>query len=225
MTETIAQIAEREAAEAEAEAPDDTADEPSDQLDPEAEVETEAEVAPQPNDRAAEQREEKLEREDERHAKRVAEIMGEHATDLAPCMLCLTRGFVHTAAAGHYEDEHIAAVKAQLGEGTLGDYEDADDATRCEACKGKGQRRTHSEVPGQELKPCRVCNGSGWNTVTLPIEVPSLEQLMATPAPQFAPLPSPAGIPDGWGRSPGHPHYGQHPDLVGRQPANGGVAA
>jgi len=237
MTAELQELIEREAAAAEAEPDEDT--ETSDE--PEPETSDEPVPAPGPTEKELEAREGKLDREDERHAKRIAEIMGQDAAELVPCMMCATRGFLYAAQVGSFPDDHRALIHEQLGEGSLAALEPADDAELCTACRGYGQRRTGSRVPGNETKACSGCGGSGWKAVYRAPEVPPTAALMQPgqiPGFTMPPLPPPQpaqaangagdyGSPpvgwhaqgkpgaDTWDRWPGHPRYGIDPATGG----------
>lgn len=128
---------------------------------------------------------------------------------LMPCPMCSysdTFGFV---VPQQMPFQVVESVKQILGWRSLMDYEADDDSyTRCPACQGKGQTRTHSEVPGEELKRCKKCEGHGY--LELNQQGPPT---VAVPVPGAAPAEngSPAADAqyDEWGTPHWHPDFGK----------------
>ena len=206
------------------EAPPVELDEPGpadDDLDLEDELDETPEPEPEPEPeepsslKSAEDTEKQLETEDDRHAKAVADILGPDVADVTPCMLCFSRGFIPNLAAGHFPEDQREAVMRQMDGPLAKPMKTHPEFEACDVCNGHGRIISGSTATGQETQPCPTCMDKGWVRKAAEVVVPTVEQLLASaPPPPVFPT-APLG-PDGWGRSPGHPDYGQHPDLVGR---------
>lgn len=150
----MTELAEEEAARAEAEGADE--DEPGAEPDP---TEPDPEPAPEPVDMAKAVKQ--LDNENERHAKRVAEIMGEDAAQLHPCPTCVLGpvGFVFNLPDAQPE------------------YKAATDTQTCDTCNGLGDVLSGSNNERSKLKACTACSGQGYVFKTEAPVVP-----IATPA-------------------------------------------
>jgi len=111
------------------------------------------------SEKEIESRFEKLEKERQRHAKRVGEILEEEAQELVPCELCWppAPGFRFP----QMPEEQRSAVMTAIGFAGTPELEEAKDARQCPDCKGEGQVKTGSKVPGYDAMPCAACQGRG----------------------------------------------------------------
>jgi hypothetical protein len=97
-------------------------------------------------------------------ANRLGVIMGEDAQALEPCPVCgdSMPGFVWPAGTVPLSPEKVGAVSAYIGLPDLTAYQDARDAKQCPDCKGLGDVKTYSLVPGNTIKMCSLCVGKGF---------------------------------------------------------------
>jgi hypothetical protein len=104
---------------------------------------------------------ERLNRENERHWNRIQEIMGADAAGLVPCELCfvLTPGFRWDAAPN---EETTNRVRIAIGMPDLSNLAPSATETQCNDCRGLGEVRTGSTVPGKEKIKCDACAGKGY---------------------------------------------------------------
>ena len=156
----------------------------------------------------------KLEREAERHAKRVAEIMGDDFSLLVPSPVDWTPGFIFNVPEMLPFPEQVAAFDAILGRASQDDYEDADDAEACPKCKAKGHTKTGSQVDGQRTKPCGKCNGAGWITKMPPLAPVTQFDFGQNGVAGVPITPDTYQVKDSWGRPSGHPHFGIDPVSI-----------
>ena len=112
------------------------------------------------SEKEIEKRNQALDKEAIRHAKRVAEIVGDDIAALVPCELCapIIPGFHFTFV----PDEQRAAVMLALGLSSVGQYEKDRHSDACGDCNGWGVVATGSKVQGQEALTCMNCQGRGW---------------------------------------------------------------
>lgn len=155
-----------------------------------------------------------LEREGERHAKRVAEIMGEDAGLLIPSPIDWTPGFLFDPSMMPVDPQALAALDALLGRGNLDTFPVDETKERCDACDGWGKLRTGSRVENQDALPCWKCSGQGWkgrlHEAPQPAQPhPGFNVTTSGPFPPNQPVAA-----DQWGRPFGHPHYGLDPASV-----------
>lgn len=157
----------------------------------------------------------KLEREADRHAKRVAEIMGDDFALLVPNPTDWTPGFIFDVPQMHPLPEQVAELLAMLGRAEEVELREAEDAQACDKCNARGQTLTGSKVEGQRTKPCAKCNGTGW-TVRLAAAPPLPAPAQPTGTfPGGLPTPETYQVKDSWGRPTGHPHFGIDPVAIG----------
>lgn len=174
-----------------------------------------AEQRPAMSQADVEKRMGQLDNEAARHAKRVAEIMGDDFGDLIPNPCDWTPGFLVNPQLAPIPAEVLAAFDAIVGRGSAGDLEKDPTKERCNLCKGKGMLRTDSFVENQDKLPCGRCFGKGWREVTT--EAAAVPQPLVVVGgnggqPSFSGAPVAA---DRWGRPFGHPHYNIDPASVG----------
>lgn len=157
----------------------------------------------------------KLEREAERHAKRVAEIMGDDFALLVPNPTDWTPGFIFDVPEMHPLPEQVAALHALLGSAPPAEYPHDPDRQACDECLGSGKLRTGSQVPAQSALDCRFCNGYGWIGEGNPKREP-FKIAAVPPLPPSAPMsPDAYQVKDSWGRPAGHVHFGIDPVAIG----------
>jgi hypothetical protein len=156
-----------------------------------------------------------LEKEAERHAKRVAEIMGDDFALLVPSPVDWTPGFLFNVAEMLPTPEQVAELHALLGGGAPVELREAEDARSCDKCNGLGDVLTGSRKPGQETKPCSGCGGVGWVHKAAPVALVAPIAGTASQMPVSVPTPETYQVKDSWGRPMGHPHFGLDPVSVG----------
>lgn len=71
-------------------------------------------------------------------------------------------GFIYLPDAGRVPEEMATPVMEFFGISREQDYEDDPYTDVCPTCKGKGNTRTGSLVPGKEKRVCPTCNGAGY---------------------------------------------------------------
>lgn len=168
-----------------------------------------------PSQAEIEARQEKLEREADRHAKRVAEIMGDDFGELIPNPCDWTPGYLVNPALAPIPPDVLAAFDEIVGRGDRAALLEATDAQACDACNALGQVLTGSKVPGQETKPCGSCQGSGWrHKMSAAPPAPTYDFSQNAGAAQ-PPPPNVVQVADAYGRPVGHPHYGMNPAAIG----------
>jgi hypothetical protein len=141
--------------------------EPVDGEGDEAAEEVDGEPEPEPqglSEKEIEKINQRLETLRNNTAKRLGEIMGEDAQFLVPCPLCNdpTPSMVWPAGSTPLSPEKVAAVSTYLGLPDLSQLEDSPDVQQCPQCKGKGDTKTDSFVPGYTTKQCSQCVGKGY---------------------------------------------------------------
>lgn len=193
MTETIAEIAEREAAAAEAEP--DTPDNPEPEPDPEPEPEPTPEPA---SDVAVEKRFKQIDAEANRHSKRVAEIMGDDFAGVEPCPCCQISGFVFPFQHDSPDDAYRRGMVEQyFGTASL-KRKAHPHMQRCELCDGQGFLDSGSQREEYADEQCEKCAGRGSirtdvqgpQVVSLPVSPPNGQAAEWTP-PDAPPAPRP----------------------------------
>jgi hypothetical protein len=159
----------------------------------------------------------KLESERKRHATAVTNLVDEYDQDAAPCPICETPDLAPRIVGVVREMPYEAwAQLAAVGDNDLeAPHRKAEGVHMCERCDGWGELDYPTRNQHMARQTCPRCAGNGY----LPDE--AAEQPAAPvvqlpgAAPTAAPAPTFAGVPDGWGRPPGHPHWGQDPAAVG----------
>lgn len=160
-----------------------------------------------------------LTKENERHAKRVREIIGADADELAPCPLCIPNiaGYVW----GEFiPDDQREAVLELLGGNTTAEYADDPEGDTCPVCNGYGQVTTGSHVLEHLRRPCPACVGLGYLTDTTRAQWEGKQAVKATvtpPTPVVQPLAAVSDEPpiyDQWGRHQTHHLYGRDPRYL-----------
>ena len=178
------------------------------------ETQLEAQPAQPRSQKEIEELQGKLEREGERHAKRVAEIMGDDFALLVPNPTDWTPGFLFNVPEMLPFPEQVAAFDAIIGRGASAELAEAEDAEGCDKCNALGEVLTGSRKQGQETKPCSACNGTGWKTKLYPVAPPaqlsgSISGNVSGPV-----TPDTYQVKDSWGRPRGHPHFGIDPVSI-----------
>ncbi len=162
------------------------------------------------------ERDKKLTQETKRHENALTKIYGDDWSDLAPCPLCLTDGYVIPAPPGAMPPEQWEAIEMAAGQESDTVFLPAEFSERCDKCDGRGEVLTGAQTEHGRLTACRKCNGSGWVDKVLP--------LAAVPqwTPQQPPMPPPENLSldwtrprDGFGRPEGHPRFGIDPAVNG----------
>ena len=156
----------------------------------------------------------KLEREAERHAKRVAEIMGDDFSLLVPSPVDWTPGFIFNVPEMHPLPDQVAELHALLGGSAPVELREADDAEGCDKCNALGEVLTGSRKPGQETKPCSACTGTGWRTKLRAVEPVTQYDFGQNGVAGVPITPDTYQVKDSWGRPAGHPHFGIDPVLI-----------
>jgi hypothetical protein len=130
-----------------------------------------------PTEKEMSARWDKLERENARHAGRLSEIMGDAATDLIQCPVCMEgiAGWIYPPDVAPLSDDAIARIRQVIGLPDLTTFRAAEDAQTCEGCGGLGDVRTGSQKPGYETMTCSRCQGTGWTRVGAVATPPPLE--------------------------------------------------
>lgn len=111
-------------------------------------------------------RDERLVKENIRHAARLEQIMGADAGDLIPCPVCMDgiAGWIYPPDVAPLPDEAIARIRSVVGLPDLTTFERDPDTEPCPVCRGKGETRTGSDVPGYEVRTCPRCKKMGYIT-------------------------------------------------------------
>jgi len=192
--------------------------------DPEPTPEPAPEPEPEPQASVGEKELRALERENDRHQQALGKMLGEDFAGFASCPLCDggPAGFVPPFSV--FPDEAAAAKGQAVYEYFEGraeiepPYKQATTMRTCAACEGWGQVISGARNSGHRLEQCRQCFGNGW--------VDRVDSLPSTPnytPPNIqtggtSPVPGADGqvMLDTWGRQLGHPHFGLHPDTIGR---------
>jgi|SRR5579859_1372722 len=116
------------------------------------------------SEKEREKRWQKIDAEKVRHAKRLGEIMGDDATQLIPCPVCMDgmHGWIFPPEVAPLDDTAIARIRQVIGLPDLTTFMDDPEARRCDACGGLGKVKTGSNVPGYEVRECGKCLSKGW---------------------------------------------------------------
>lgn len=185
-------------------------------LEPDAEQQAQTEEAAAPrSQKEIDQLTKRLESEADRHAKRVAEIMGDDFALLVPSPVDWTPGFIFNVPEMHPTPEAVAALHALLGEVPPADYPDDPGRQACDVCLGTSKLKTGSLDPNEGALPCRFCMGHGWIGEGNP-KVQPLQLVPPVASENGAQQqPNALQVADRWGRPFGHPHYGLEPAYVG----------
>ena len=158
----------------------------------------------------------KLEAESQRHTSRISQIMGDDATTLEVCPLCIPtmQGFYWPEQVPDAQRELVAVALGLHGDAAI---QDDDEAEMCDRCNGMGETRTGSKVGGQTTRPCVKCKAKGFTLATDRAEYAALvgaRQVSDSLAPHFvAVTPAVPAMPefDAWTRPRGHEFYGMNP--------------
>jgi len=109
-------------------------------------------------------RDKALDKERERHAANLGKILGDEATHLVPCPVCIEAfdGWIFDPAYSQLSTEMALRMKQILG---IDDWEDTPQASwaqTCSTCNGHGRVKTGSKVESRETTQCLDCSGAGW---------------------------------------------------------------
>jgi hypothetical protein len=244
MTETIAEMARREADEAERETdepgePGET-DEPGEATAPD---EPDAPAVPPnlppgpPSEAAIDRAVKELDKASDAYVRKVTTIQARTPLGLIECPLCPVPGFVPDTPIGDVPPEQRLAVMSVLGEGLPVEQRQSEHLRTCDTCDGLGMLATGSRRPGFAETMCEACQGNGFidsRHERAALDVAPPPQVMAPPSgyPLPAPVlasptpgqvtqggysfsPTPGGSADPYGRMPGHPLWGQPIDAGG----------
>lgn len=156
-----------------------------------------------------------------RHANRVSQIMGEEAQMLVPCELCAQNipGFRWDTVP---PEPVVTAVRAAIGLPDMSTYNSAPDARQCDVCSGRGELKTHSQVPGYEVIQCARCGGRGYLRVGTPDEVGIVPPAAAPVADLYVGVDDRLPEKDPWGRDSTDPLYGVMPNYAAARQARSG---
>lgn len=244
MSETITEIANREAEDAEFEPDEDGEPDvpPDDTPEPDEDGEPDEDTAPAapaepPSDVAAERALKQIDRAGDAYTRKVASIQRETPLGLVECPLCPIPGYVSEAGGGPPSPEQRLAVFTVLGEGLPTEYVPSPHLHKCETCDGQGFLATGSKRPGKADVDCHDCMGSGYidarqqaalGVVTgpttpglpLPAPTPYADQPTGLHASQitqggYSFTLVPGAAPDQHGRLAGHPLWGSPLDAGG----------
>lgn len=155
------------------------------------------------------------------YARKIGDIYGDDAAQLAECPLCpgIHKGFVNVQDAGLVPDDVKNAVMTFLGYARERDYTQAPNVHACETCSALGKVATGSQVAGRETITCPNCKGFGYspppgepqNGAAFGVEPHTADDFTATGAgvPDTDPSGEPRLLPDG--RE--NPNYGKWPQY------------
>jgi hypothetical protein len=237
MSETIVEMARREAEEAEREAFERM------EVDAEADAETEADaeeapylgpesdVDPEPpSDKAIERALTMIEKAGDAYVKKVTTIQARTDLGLVECPLCPVPGFVSDPAPPEFDPAQLDAVRNYLGLDAPPAYQANQNYSACATCDGWGMVATGSKRPGYTDAECPDCLGKGYRDTRFDQALADTRSPLAPgafPPPAFMPPDQPTGLkpsrifqggiefelipggaPDQHGRLAGHPMWG-----------------
>jgi hypothetical protein len=98
------------------------------------------------------------------HARKIAGIMGDDASALIPCPVCMdfVAGAIFPPEVAPIPAPVQERMKQLLGLNAWEDIPNAPWAQQCPDCKGHGEVKTGSTVLGKETTRCLNCGGDGW---------------------------------------------------------------
>lgn len=218
-TETIREVANREADEAERDEDDAQADD-APTVDPtendEALEEAEREEVPEPpSDAVIEKTYRAIRTKAENYTKAQSALLAETGIPWEQCPTCQVAGFVAPFDPNDADDWSRKQITDAYFGGTEPEYKPAPHSDMCATCDGEGQVLSGAKRRESRLIACPDCSGLGYRVKATPPPPPApttYAQPGVTP-PGVAPAELQA--PDLWQRPYGHPHYGQPPALVG----------
>lgn len=244
MSESVIEVANREADEAERDiaeqmTPDIEPDtEPDTEPEPDVEPDTEPGVEPNlPSDAAAERALKQIDKAGDAYTKKVQTIQQATPLGLVECPLCPIPGFVLDGAPAEASDDQIAAVLSVLGLTGPASYPQSPQHSTCPTCEGGGFLATGSKREGKKDIDCPECMGNGYRNAVYEAELGTLRSAegQLTVPPSVAVDPSvngstgyvpitqgghtftlvPGGAPDQIGRLAGHPLWGMPAERGG----------
>src|SRR5438874_3222775 len=220
MTTKLQDMVEEEAAAAEADDDEEeaaAADEPTPEPEPEPEPGPEPEPEPQAFAAIGEKEIKAAERARDAYRKKIGAILGDAAVT-HECLLCAGLGFLPdlppagtTFSIVLTEEGPQLLAQEALSEP---DYLPAKDKATCDWCDGFGQVLSGSKNEHGRVVMCTKCAGNGW--VQIPVAEPVPLVAASPPVPDYTPngAAERPGVPDAWGRPPGHQHWGVPPAQV-----------
>lgn len=130
---------------------------------------TETETQPEPeavarSEREIEQGSDKINRENERHAKRLAEIMGDDFQSLTLCPMCFpfAAGWVWRGVPT--DPELVPLIDATIGREPAPQLRQNPDTEPCGKCGGWGDLLTGALAERSRIIGCPDCGGSGYKS-------------------------------------------------------------
>lgn len=146
-----------------------TETEVEEQTETELDEHTETELEPEPegavrSERDIEQAMDKLARENERHAKRVAEVMGDDFNTLAVCPLCepFSAGWVFPG--NPVPPEQWSAIQVAVGLTPEPSLRQNPETEPCAKCGGWGDLLSGALADRSRVVQCPSCGGTGYTT-------------------------------------------------------------
>src|SRR5581483_8660087 len=193
MSESIAELAAREAEAAELEYPDEQdPDAEPDELEPEPDTgpepdpDGEPDPAPEPpSDVAAERALDAIGKAADAYTKKVAKIQAATPLELVECPLCPIPGYVQVPRPPEMPEHVLLAVESYLA-GPEPGMRQHPALERCDTCDGWGNMTTGARA-GMIQQPCPDCNGQGYRDKRT---VNELERMNGATVP-VAPAPAP----------------------------------
>jgi hypothetical protein len=103
------------------------------------------------------------------HVAKIGRIMGDDATALIPCPVCMdfTAGLIFPPEVAPIPEPVKERMKQLLGMDAWEEMPSAAWAQQCPDCRGYGVVKTGSFVTGKETTRCLNCGGDGWNNTRL----------------------------------------------------------
>jgi hypothetical protein len=143
---------------------DDGDDDDDDASDDDAGDGFQEDAAPPSDDQAIERLHKQIENANRAHVAKIGRIMGDDATALIPCPVCMdfTAGLIFPPEVAPIPQPVQERMKQLLGLNSWEDTPNAPWAQQCPDCKGHGEVKTGSFVLGKETTRCLNCGGDGW---------------------------------------------------------------
>jgi hypothetical protein len=237
MSETVAELVNREAAQAERD-DDETTEPAAPNLPPEPDEPPE-DPAPSgpPSEAAIERALKQIDKAGDAYVKKIDGIQTVAQLGLVECPLCPIPGFVSEMPPPEHDPAQVEAITNYLGLTGPPSYVQSPNHTTCTACDGLGALATGSRRDGFRDVQCEECMGNGYIDLRHRAEMNGLHSptghlvtLPAYAAPAAVPEPmapglvsqggyqftlSPGGASDPVGRIAGHPLWGMPAEAGG----------